>query len=508
MNGHAHSAKRTAGYDDNETRLDVLIIGAGISGVNAAYRVQTELPSSSYAILEGRHELGGTWSQFRYPGVRSDSDLHTLGYKFNPWKARNPIATGDSILTYLQDTVQKFDLEKRIRYHSKVASANWSSEQQRWQVDVDVGRGDEKKRVVYWAKWMILGAGFYSYDTPMHARIPGLVENFEGQTVHPQFWPEDLDYRGKKVVIIGSGATAITLMPALVEGGVGHVTQLQRSPSYILSLSQPGNGSTLPWWQRVLPQWAVLRWKRFQFTLVPILLYYFCIYFPSAAASVIRGAAKKQLPADFPIDPHFKPGYNPWEQRLCVCPDGDFFKCLHDERASIVTDTIKEVVSDGIVLNSGDKLDADIIITATGLNLRFLGGIDLAVDGKKVDVPSEYMWRFAMLSNLPNLGHIFGYWNASWTLGSDSACRLFTRVIKHMNENGYTSAIPTITDAEKENPQSLSPLNSTYVKASTSRMPKCGNSGPWAPREYYFKDKWKLEHCDLNDGMRFERVST
>lgn len=261
MNGHA-TEKHTAGYADNETRLDVLIIGAGISGVNAAYRVQTELPSSSYAILEGRHELGGTWSQFKYPGVRSDSDLHTLGFKFNPWKARNPIATGDNILAYLQDTVQQFDIEKRIRYNSRVASANWSSEQQRWQVQVDVGRGEEKERVVYWTKWMILGTGYYSYEKPMFAHIPGLADNFKGQTIHPQFWPEDLDYKGKKVVVIGSGATAITLLPALVDGGVGHVTQLQRSPSYIMGLPQPGNNSTPPLWQRMLPQWLVLKWKR------------------------------------------------------------------------------------------------------------------------------------------------------------------------------------------------------------------------------------------------------
>lgn len=506
MSGYA-TEKHTAGYADNETHLDVLIIGAGISGVNAAYRVQTELPTSSYAILEGRHELGGTWSQFTYPGVRSDSDLHTLGFKFNPWKARNPIATGDNILSYLRETVQKFDIEERIRYNQKVASADWSSEQQRWQVQVDVGRGEKKERVMYWVKWMILGTGYYSYEKPMFAHIPGLADNFKGQTVHPQFWPEDLDYKGKKVVVIGSGATAITLLPALVEGGVGHVTQLQRSPSYILGLPQPGNDSTPPWWQKMLPQWMVLKWKRFQFTLLPILLYYFCINFPDAAAKFIRGATKKQLPADFPIDPHFKPGYNPWEQRLCLCPDGDFFKCLHSNRASIVTDTIQNVVSDGILLNSGEKLDADIIITATGLNLRFLGGIDLAVDGKKVDVPSEYMWHFAMLSNVPNLGQIIGYWNASWTLGSDTASRLFCRVIKHMNQNGYTAAIPTISEQEKQNPQSVSPLSSTYVKASADKMPNCGSSGPWKPREYYFKDSWKAERCDLNDGMRFEKVN-
>lgn len=256
------------------------------------------------------------------------------------------------------------------------------------------------------------------------------------------------------------------------------------------------------------PSSHLLTFTGFQFTLFPILIYYFCIYFPNRAASIILGAAKKQLPADFPIDPHFKPGYNPWEQRLCLCPDGDFFKCFNSGKASIVTDTIESVVADGILLNSGEKLDADIIITATGLNLRFLGGIDLAVDGKPVEVPKEYMWRFAMLSNVPNMGQIIGYWNASWTLGSDSASRLFTRVIKHMNDEGYTAAIPTISAEEMKNPKSVSPLSSTYVKNSLGSMPKCGSSGPWTPREYYFKDNWKVEHCDVNEGMRFEKVST
>jgi cation diffusion facilitator CzcD-associated flavoprotein CzcO len=263
MDGHATApGQHTPGYNDDATQLDVLIIGAGISGVNAAYRVQTELPNASFAILEARHELGGTWSQFKYPGVRSDSDLHTLGFKFNPWKARNPIATGESILGYLQDTVTKFDLDKRIRFKSEVVSANWSDDQQRWRVEVDASDANGKRRVVYNTRWMILGTGYYSYEKPLFAHIPGLAENFKGQTVHPQFWPEDLDYKNKKVVVIGSGATAITLLPALVDGGVGHITQLQRSPSYILGLPQPGNDSVPPLWQRILPQSFVFRWKR------------------------------------------------------------------------------------------------------------------------------------------------------------------------------------------------------------------------------------------------------
>jgi cation diffusion facilitator CzcD-associated flavoprotein CzcO len=264
MIGHAttNSHGQTAGYADDATHLDVLIVGAGISGINAAYRVKTELPDASFAVIDTRHELGGTWSQFKYPGVRSDSDLHTLGFKFNPWEARNPIATGDSILQYLQDTADKFDLTKRLRFNHKVVSADWSGDQQRWKVEVDVRKDEDTRREVIWAKFIILGTGYYSYEKPMFAHIPGLAENFKGQTIHPQFWPEDLDFKDKKVVVIGSGATAITLLPALVDGGVGQVTQLQRSPSYVLGLPQPGNDSTPPLWERMLPHWMVLKWKR------------------------------------------------------------------------------------------------------------------------------------------------------------------------------------------------------------------------------------------------------
>ncbi|KAF2127136.1 FAD/NAD(P)-binding domain-containing protein [Dothidotthia symphoricarpi CBS 119687] len=497
MNGHAQNGS-------SPTNLDVLIIGSGISGINAAYRVQTQLPNSSFAILEGRHELGGTWSQFRYPGVRSDSDLHTLGFEFNPWKATNPIATGESIMTYLNETAVKFGIDKKIRYNQKVVGMDWKSEEQRWKVDVDVG--SEARRVVYWAKWVIMGTGYYSYEKPMSARIPG-IDSFKGQTIHPQFWPENQDFEGKKVVVIGSGATAITLLPALVDKGVAQITQLQRSPSYILSMPQPKPGSK-PLWEKWLPQWMVLRWKRFKFILIPTLLYYFCMYFPTRAANFIRHETRKMLPDDIPMDPHFKPGYNPWEQRLCLCPDGDFFECLASERAQIVTDTIKNVVADGIELDSGNKLDADIIITATGLNLRFLGGVDLSVDGKKIDVPSEYLWRFSMLSNVPNLGLIIGYWNASWTLGSDTASRLFTRIIKQMNETGSTSVTPEISAEDKKNPQSASPLKSTYIKNTENGLPNCGNRGPWRPRDFYFVDRWRAERGDLNDGLVWGKVST
>ncbi|KAL6702379.1 hypothetical protein ACN47E_002351 [Coniothyrium glycines] len=499
MNGHAAANSPT-----NAEQFDVLIIGSGLSGINAAYRVQEELPDSRYAILEARHELGGTWSQFKYPGVRSDSDLYTLGFQFYPWKSNHPIASGDSIMSYLHETADKFDIERNIRYSHKVATADWRTNEQRWRLEIQVGGGDgqEARRIVYWTKWIITGTGYYSYETPAKARIPGL-ENFKGQTIHPQFWPENLDYKGKKMVIVGSGATAITLLPAMVDGGVGSVTQLQRSPSYIMSLPQNNDA----WWEKYAPVWFVRRYKRFMFTIVPIILYKFCMWFPSRAAKVIRKRAQSQLPNDFPIDPHFKPGYNPWQQRLCLCPDGDYFKAFSSGRAHIVTDTIKTIVSDGIELDSGGKLDADIIVTATGLSLRFLGGINFSVDGQKVDISSQYMWRFGMLTSLPNLGNIIGFWNASWTLGSDTSSRLFTRIIKHMNESGYTSVVPEISEEDRKLETSASPLNSTYITNAMSLLPKCAKRGPWKPRDNYFVDKWGATKGDLNDGLRWEKVS-
>jgi len=484
--------------------FDVLIVGSGLSGINSAYRVQESLPDARFAVLEARHELGGTWSQFKYPGVRSDSDLHTLGFQFHPWRAKNPIATGSSIMSYLHETAHKFHLDKKIRYQHKVLSADWRTDQQHWKLQVEVGNqvGKESRIVTYWTKWLIMGTGYYNYTEPLQANIPG-IDTFRGKVVHPQLWPEDLDYKGKKMIVVGSGATSITLLPALVDGGVGSVTQLQRSPSYILSLPQDEQ----IWCEKWAPEWFTLRYKRFMFLLIPVLLYKLCIWFPSMAASFLVKKAVAQLPPDFPVDPHFKPGYNPWQQRMCLCPDGDYFKAFHSGRAHIVTDTIKTVHSDGIELSSGHKINADIIVTATGLNLQFLGGIDMSVDGDKVDIPSQYMWRNSMLTNLPNLGNIIGYWNASWTLGSDLASRMFVRLIKHQRDNGYTNVVPVIDEKTKQKTIMASPLNSTYIKNAMSRMPHCADSGPWKPRDNWFVDAWGLKMGSLDDGLKWGKVA-
>lgn len=491
-NGHAGS------YD-----YDVVVIGAGISGINAAYRIQTNLPNSTYTILEGRTELGGTWSLFKYPGIRSDSDLHTFGFPFEPWTKPNPIATGESITEYMTATAQKHGIDKHMNFNHKVQKADWSSDEQRWRLEVD-NNGSKK---IYYARFVILGTGYYNYDKPLQADIPGL-DNFKGTRVHPQFWPEDLDYRGKKMVVIGSGATAITIMPAVVDGGVGQVTQLQRSPSYVMNMPQQKAGDPLPFYERWLPTWINLRLKRLQFIIVPYLFYVFCRKFPNAASNLLRGQAKSALPPSISIDPHFKPAYNPWDQRLCLCPDNDFFKCFESGRAKIITGTIKTVTEDGILLDSGDKLDADIIVTATGLSLQICGNIQLSVDKQPVHISDHFTWRTSMLSGVPNMGLIIGYVNASWTLGADSASRLLTRLIKFMNDNKYTSATPRISEQEMKDPQQVLALQSTYVKKGEKALPHAGKTGPWQRRDNYIKDSWTADRANLREGLEFKSVST
>ena len=353
----------------------------------------------------------------------------------------------------------------------------------------------------------MLGTGYYDFDKPLDAKIPGL-ENFKGTTVHPQFWPEDLDYKGKKMVIIGSGATAVTIVPAVVDEGVGSVTMLQRSPSYILSMPQRKPTDPIPLFERILPTSASLRLKRLGFVFIGWAIYLFCQAFPARARRIIAKEAKKVLPRDFPMDPHFAPKYNPWDQRLCFCPDNDFYLSLGTGRAHVVTDTIKRVVSDGIELASGQKLDADIIVTATGLNLSFCGKIDVTVDKKPVHIPDQYLWRTAMITGLPNLSVSIGYINASWALGSDTTARLTTRLIKYMLDNGYTSVIPEITPEEMKDPLSPLALASTYVKASQHKIPHAGRTGPWKPRNNFFQDSWNADRADLRQGLKFSKVST
>lgn len=493
-NGHA---------DPTTESYDIVIVGTGVSGINAAYRLQSTLPHVKYAILEARHEVGGTWSLFKYPGIRSDSDLHTYGFAFNPWNKPNPIATGESITSYLTATTRKFGIDKHISFKHKVVGADWRSDEQRWRLEVD----NEETRKVYWAKFVIMGTGYYDYEKPLKAHIPGL-ERFKGTRVHPQFWPEDLDYKGKKMVIIGSGATAVTMVPAVVENGVGSVVQLQRSPGYIVNMTQQKPGDPLPYYQRILPRWIVLKLLRFQFIVIPYVFYMLCQTFPDFMRTFIRKEAKKVLPKDFAMDPNLQPKYKPWDQRVCYVPDNDFFNAFHTGKARMVTDTIKTATEDGIELDGGEKLEADIIVTATGLNLQVCGGVPITLDGQPVSIPDCYAWRSAMLSGVPNFAIMIGYINASWTLGADASARLVLRLYKYMEEQKYTNVTPQINEEEKKDPVLMLNLNSTYVKTGAAHVPHAGRTGPWRPRDNYFQDSWAANRANLEEGLRFGRVAT
>jgi cation diffusion facilitator CzcD-associated flavoprotein CzcO len=475
--------------------LDVIIIGAGISGINAGYRVQTELPGYSYTILESRNAIGGTWDLFRYPGIRSDSDLYTFGFPWRPWPKPKAIADGESIRDYIRESAEKYGIDRKIQFRHKLLVADWSTEQQNWILSVDAD--GEKK--LYTARFIILSTGYYDYDEPLKANIPG-IDNFQGTVIHPQFWPEDFDYSGKKVVIIGSGATAITLFPNLAEKAA-KVTMLQRSPTYIFAL--PSVDPMGDFVRRWFPTWiahTIVRWK---FLVLPFLFFKFCQTFPNAARKFIRGNTQKHLPPSIPHDPNFKPSYNPWEQRLCVCPDGDFFKALQKGNSDIVTDTIKMVTASGIQTGSGKMIDTDIIITATGLKMQLAGGARMSIDGKPIDVPTKFLWKGIMLQDMPNAAFIIGYTNASWTLGADATAQVVCRLLKYMDSRRVSSAVPRVPDGQKIKPTSILNLSSTYIEKAKGGLPKAGNVAPWKPRQNYLADYWTSNYGNLTTGLEF-----
>jgi cation diffusion facilitator CzcD-associated flavoprotein CzcO len=483
------------------SELDVVIIGAGISGLNAAYRIQTELPDHSYSILEARDSLGGTWDLFRYPGIRSDTDLHSFGFPWRPWDEQRLIADGPAILNYLKKSAAETKIDRNIRYHHKVLSASWSTEDQRWDLTVAV---DGETSHIYGGA-LVVGCGYYDYNHPLTAEIPGL-ENFEGRVVHPQFWPEDLDYEGKKVVIVGSGATAITLLPSMTDKAA-HVTMLQRSPTYILPLDNSGK-SWLDW---VLPRSLVFKIVRLQLITIPLLAYTFCRWFPRMARKWLRNEAVKRLGEDYPVDEHFKPFYDPWDQRLCFAPDGDFYDSIRSGKASVATGRIEKIGPDSIVLQSGEKLSVDIIITATGLKLGIAGGIKFFVDGgggDEVNLADKVLWRASWMQDVPNCAFVLGYTNASWTLGADTTAILFCRVLKMLRSRGLTSAVPrAATGSGLMRTRPYFDLKSTYAQQGAKAMPLTADTGPWKPRTNYFWDLWKAKHASIEDGLEFHRGS-
>ncbi|KAK1977041.1 hypothetical protein LZ30DRAFT_602164 [Colletotrichum cereale] len=475
--------------------FDYIIVGAGISGINTAYYLQAHgPPNATYAIFEGRARMGGTWDLFRYPGIRSDSDIYTFGFSWNPWKGDYPLAGGGDICSYLAESASKHGIDRHIRYQHQVVSANWDSGAARWVLQVTTG--DEKVKTVS-ARFVVLGTGYYDYEQPLATEIPG-IQNFKGQVVHPQFWPEDLEYRDKNVVIIGSGATAVTLLPNIATDAA-HVTMLQRSPGYIFSMPSR-RGLFSRFLMFILPQSITGRLLRIQYFILGTLLYYYCRQFPQAARRLLMGAAKMQLPPNVPVDPHFKPRYNPWEQRLCVCPDADFYAALRSGKAEVATDFIDRVTDSEIVLKSGAALRPDIIITATGLRIRFAGSISISVDGVPVDLNTKYSYKTCMLQDVPNMAYVFGYSNASWTLGAEATSSYLVRLWRAMDAKGVSVVTPHPENLHMK-PEVAVDLNSTYLQNSQKVFPKFG-TGIWGPRTNYLVDLWKATVGDVFRGLQ------
>jgi monooxygenase len=453
--------------------LDVLIVGAGISGIGCAYYLQQQHPQRSYAILEARASIGGTWDLFRYPGIRSDSDLHTFGFEFKPWRSEYAIADGAEILDYIHEAAHENGIDTKIRTGHRVIAASWSSDDARWTIGVE--RADTGERSQLTCSWLFAGTGYYRYDAGYTPDLPGLAD-FKGEVVHPQLWPQDLDYSGKRVVVIGSGATAVTLIPAMAEQ-TAHITMLQRSPSYVMSLPQKDALANLA--NRILGPQRAYAFTRRKNIALQTGFYKFCQRFPKQARAVIRRLTVKQLPEGYPVDEHFRPRYDPWDQRVCIVPNGDLFRAIRQGKAEIVTDTIASFTPSGIRLVSGRELEADIVVTATGLRLLPLGGLGFNVDGRHVDLPSTLTYKGMMLSGIPNFAFLVGYTNASWTLKVGLVCEHFMRLLSYMDAAGYDQVTPTPETEALRNTSPLLNFSAGYVMRSVNDFPRQGASAPW-----------------------------
>jgi cation diffusion facilitator CzcD-associated flavoprotein CzcO len=479
--------------------FDVLIVGAGLSGIGAGCHLQAECPDKTYAILEARESIGGTWDLFRYPGIRSDSDMYTLGYSFRPWREAKSIADGSSILKYVRDTATENGIEEKVRFHHRVLRAEWSSADARW--TVEALRTDTQQMVKLTCGFLLMCSGYYRYDEGYTPDFEG-TERFRGRIVHPQKWTEDVDYEEKRVVVIGSGATAVTLIPAIAQSAE-HVTMLQRSPSYIVSL--PAEDAIANFLRRVLPAklaYSIVRWKN---VLITMLVFQLSRRRPGFAKALVRKGIEKRLPQGYDIDTHFKPRYSPWDQRLCLVPDGDLFDAICAGRASVVTDDIDTFTENGLRLASGAELEADLIVTATGLNLLTLGGMQITVDGRDVDVSETMSYKGMMLSGVPNMAMAFGYTNASWTLKCDLTCGYVCRLLNHMDDHGYVQCIPQNHDASVAEEPFID-FTSSYVLRSIDQFPKQGSKAPWRLHQNYALDILALKLGRVDDGaMRFSR---
>jgi monooxygenase len=476
--------------------LDVLVVGAGLSGIGAGYRLQTECPDRSYAILEARDASGGTWDLFRYPGVRSDSDMFTLGYPFRPWREPNAIAAGSKILDYIRETAAAYGIDQKIRYGQRVTSAAWSTEDARWTVRTSA---DEQ----FTCSFLYVCTGYYRYSSGYEVAFPGR-DDFTGTVVHPQQWPADLDYAGKRVVVIGSGATAVTLVPAMAERAA-QVTMLQRSPSYLVSM--PVREGATKRLRMVMSERAASRVVRGRNVLLTWGMFQASRRWPDRMAQFLRDGVGKELPAGVPVDPHFVPRYDPWDQRLCIVPDGDFFAALRAGRASVATGTIETFTEKGLRLTDGTELDADIVVTATGLSMVAYGEIAMSVDGEPIESGKLHVYKGMMFGDVPNMAWCVGYTNASWTLRADLTSRYVCRLLNYMRRHAIDVATPHQNDAQPDTDEPLMNLSSGYVQRAAALLPRQGARRPWRVRNNYLTDMPIMRLGRIDDGsMIFART--
>ena len=477
--------------------FDVLIVGAGLSGIGAACHLQTSCEGKTFAVIESRQSIGGTWDLFRYPGVRSDSDMYTLGYSFKPWTNAKAIADGPSILQYVRETAREYDVERHIRFGHRIVRVHWSTADARWTVDAE----HDGHIVQFTCSFLFICSGYYRYDEGYTPTFPG-AEQFAGTVVHPQHWPTDLDYSGKRVIVIGSGATAVTLVPSMAKLAA-HVTMLQRSPTYIVS--RPGNDSLADALRERLPSEISYGLVRAKNVLLGMLSYQLSQRQPELMRAVIRKGVEKALPPDYDVSVNFNPSYKPWDQRLCLVPDGDLFGAISSGRASIVTDRIARFTKNGVMLESGTELPADVIVTATGLQLLAFGGMSISVDDKLVDYPKTISYKGMMLCGVPNLAYALGYTNASWTLKVDLVSDYICRLIKRMDSRGERYCVATAPDSSLPTEPFLN-LQSGYVARAVDNFPKQGGAAPWRLYQNYVRDLLQFKFGRLDDAsMKFAR---
>ncbi len=495
----------TTGETTNETMSDdlhdVVIIGAGLSGIGAACHLLQQFEDMDFIILEGRERLGGTWDLFRYPGIRSDSDMHTLGYHFKPWTDPKAIADGPAIRRYIEETASEYDLERRIRYQHRLVAAEWSSTDNAWTLTVTAGANGERRQIR--CRFLLMCAGYYRYEHGYRPDFPG-EQRFTGQIVHPQIWPEDLDYTDKRVVIIGSGATAVTLVPELA-GKAKQVTMLQRSPTYMISF--PDEDLIANVLRKLLPEklaYRITRWKNIR---LQRFIFRVARKRPKLARRILVGHARRTLGKDYDVERHFNPAYNPWEQRLCLVPNDDLFEAIRSGNASVVTENIETFTEHGIQLASGDRLEADIIVTATGLEIVVLGDVAFSVDGEPVDFSDCFTYRGVMMEGVPNMISTFGYINASWTLRADLVAQFACRLLDHMRSGGFQRCTAVLRQSDSDMPQRpyVEGFSSGYLQRVMDKLPKTGDREPWLNPQDYLADRYRFLEASLDDGvLQFE----